>query len=204
VPLEALAETVHCYPDAGGGIPADCLAIRRGPEDRGGRQRSEGLGCLTISIRTMAISKFEGKVEIVTRRIKRDWSAAGRRAAAGAAVAVIYSSNKEGKPMKQIINWLDKFWIFESDIDYHLMRASMVIIFLFFGYQKWWNYEAQVLIPYISNRPLISWMYPSSESGVPVISWECRNGSLARFCSLDSGTRNSASLALGRDRFRSC
>jgi len=35
-----------------------------------------------------------------------------------------------------------------------------VIIFLFFGYQKWWNYEAQVLIPYISNGPLISWMYP--------------------------------------------
>jgi uncharacterized membrane protein YkgB len=108
----------------------------------------------------MAISKLTGKVAIVTRRIKRDWSAVGRRAAAGAAVAVIYSSNKEGKPMKQIINWLDKFWILESDIDYHLMRASMVIIFLFFGYQKWWNYEAQVLIPYISNGPLISWMYP--------------------------------------------
>ena len=36
----------------------------------------------------------------------------------------------------------------------------MVIIFLFFGYQKWIEYEAQVLIPYISNGPLISWMYP--------------------------------------------
>jgi uncharacterized membrane protein YkgB len=36
----------------------------------------------------------------------------------------------------------------------------MVILFLFFGYQKWFNYEAQVLIPYISNGPLISWMYP--------------------------------------------
>jgi uncharacterized membrane protein YkgB len=31
---------------------------------------------------------------------------------------------------------------------------------LFFGYQKWFEYEAQVLIPYISNGPLISWMYP--------------------------------------------
>src|SRR6516225_9635374 len=30
----------------------------------------------------------------------------------------------------------------------------------FFGYQKWWEYEAQVLIPYISNGPLIFWMYP--------------------------------------------
>lgn len=62
--------------------------------------------------------------------------------------------------MKQIITWLDNFGILESDLDYHLMRASMVILFLFFGYQKWFNYEAQVLIPYISNGPLISWMYP--------------------------------------------
>ena len=62
--------------------------------------------------------------------------------------------------MKQIINWLDKFGILESDLDYHLIRVSMVIIFLFFGYQKWFNYEAQVLIPYISNGPLIAWMYP--------------------------------------------
>jgi uncharacterized membrane protein YkgB len=36
----------------------------------------------------------------------------------------------------------------------------MVIIFFFFGYQKWFTYEAQVLIPYISNGPLIFWMYP--------------------------------------------
>jgi uncharacterized membrane protein YkgB len=36
----------------------------------------------------------------------------------------------------------------------------MVLIFLSFGYQKWFAYEAQVLIPYISNDPLISWLYP--------------------------------------------
>jgi uncharacterized membrane protein YkgB len=62
--------------------------------------------------------------------------------------------------MKQIINLLDRLGILESDIDYRLIRASMVIMFLFFGYQKWFNYEAQVLIPYISNGPLISWLYP--------------------------------------------
>jgi uncharacterized membrane protein YkgB len=33
-------------------------------------------------------------------------------------------------------------------------------IFLFFGYQKWFEYEAQALIPYISHGPLIFWMYP--------------------------------------------
>jgi uncharacterized membrane protein YkgB len=45
----------------------------------------------------------------------------------------------------------------------------MVIIFLFFGYQKWFEYEAQVLIPYISNGPLIWWMYPVF--GVRGASW---------------------------------
>jgi uncharacterized membrane protein YkgB len=30
----------------------------------------------------------------------------------------------------------------------------------FFGYQKWFNYEAQALIPYINHGPLIFWMYP--------------------------------------------
>ena len=43
-----------------------------------------------------------------------------------------------------------------EDLDYHLVRASMVIMFFFFGYQKWWPYEAERLVPFISNgvRPL--------------------------------------------------
>ena len=36
----------------------------------------------------------------------------------------------------------------------------MVLIFVLFGYQKWFEYEAQTLIPFISNGPLIWWMYP--------------------------------------------
>jgi uncharacterized membrane protein YkgB len=36
----------------------------------------------------------------------------------------------------------------------------MVIVFLFFGYQKWFQYEADVLVPYISNGPFIFWLYP--------------------------------------------
>src|SRR6516164_9344401 len=62
--------------------------------------------------------------------------------------------------MNLIINTLIKLGIAKRDLDYHFVRASMVIIFLFFGYQKWFQYEAQALIPYISNGPLISWMYP--------------------------------------------
>ena len=56
-------------------------------------------------------------------------------------------------------NWT-KSGLLTSDLDYHLVRASMVIMFLFFGYQKWWAYEAERLVPYISNGPLIWWLYP--------------------------------------------
>src|SRR5262245_27086980 len=56
-----------------------------------------------------------------------------------------------------------------KDLDYRIIRAAMVLIFLLFGYQKWFEYEAQGLIPYISNGPLISWMYPLF--GVRGASW---------------------------------
>jgi uncharacterized membrane protein YkgB len=62
--------------------------------------------------------------------------------------------------MNALINLLSRFGLLKEDVDYHLLRAAMVVIFLFFGYQKWFDYEAQVLIPYISHGPLIFWMYP--------------------------------------------
>src|SRR5258707_1637763 len=62
--------------------------------------------------------------------------------------------------MNALTSILIRFGLLKDDLDYHLLRASMVIIFLAFVYQKWWEYEAQVLIPYISNGPLIFWMYP--------------------------------------------
>jgi uncharacterized membrane protein YkgB len=62
--------------------------------------------------------------------------------------------------MNSLLTLLTKSGLLIEDLDYHVVRASMVIIFLFFGYQKWFEYEAQVLIPYISNGPLIAWLYP--------------------------------------------
>jgi uncharacterized membrane protein YkgB len=71
--------------------------------------------------------------------------------------------------MGLLVNALSKSGILKADLDYHLLRAAMVIIFFFFGYQKWWAYEAQRLIPYISNGPLIFWLYPAF--GVRGASW---------------------------------
>jgi uncharacterized membrane protein YkgB len=67
---------------------------------------------------------------------------------------------KESK-MNLIINTLIKLGIRKHDLDYHFIRASMVVIYLFFGYQKWFTYEAQALVPYFSHGPLIFWMYPA-------------------------------------------
>jgi uncharacterized membrane protein YkgB len=61
--------------------------------------------------------------------------------------------------MNSLIKTLAKSRLLNGDLDYHLVRASMVLIFVLFGYQKWFQYEAETLIPFISNGPLISWMY---------------------------------------------
>jgi uncharacterized membrane protein YkgB len=73
------------------------------------------------------------------------------------------------KAMNLLIKILTKFGLLKKDLDYHLVRASMVIIYFFFGYQKWFAYEAQELMPFISNGPLISWMYPVF--GIQGASW---------------------------------
>ena len=64
---------------------------------------------------------------------------------------------------------LQRSGILDSDIDYHIVRASMVIMFFFFGYQKWFSYEFERLVPFISNGPLIWWLYPAF--GVGGASW---------------------------------
>jgi uncharacterized membrane protein YkgB len=50
--------------------------------------------------------------------------------------------------------------LLSGDLDYHIVRASMVIMFFFFSYQKWFPYEFERLVPFISNGPLIWWLYP--------------------------------------------
>src|SRR5262249_55030212 len=51
--------------------------------------------------------------------------------------------------------------LLSEDLEYHLLRSAMVIIFCFFGYTKWHQYAAQLMIPFISNSPFIFWLYPA-------------------------------------------
>jgi uncharacterized membrane protein YkgB len=71
--------------------------------------------------------------------------------------------------MNALVKFLTRSGLLKGDLDYHLVRASMVLVFFLFGYQKWFAYEAQALIPFISHGPLISWMYPAF--GVRAASW---------------------------------
>ena len=90
--------------------------------------------------------------------------------------AVLRTEDSSGKAtasafaaiMNLLIEILTKLGLLKKDLDYHLVRASMVIIYFFFGYQKWFPYEAQG----------------------PVGFWGFRNGYLARSCSWDSGTKS--------------
>jgi uncharacterized membrane protein YkgB len=75
-------------------------------------------------------------------------------------LTTVSTTTSKDRGMNHLTGLLAKVGILKKDIDYHLIRASMVIIFLFFGYQKWFEYEAQALLPYIGNGPLIFWMYP--------------------------------------------
>ncbi len=96
------------------------------------------------------MDRFVGKTLIA-----RDGSGIGREAGAGL--------------LDPLVNILIKCGLLTEDLDYHIVRAAMVIIFFSFGYQKWWAYEAQRLIPYISHGPLIFWLYPVF--GVRGASW---------------------------------
>jgi uncharacterized membrane protein YkgB len=96
--------------------------------------------------------------------------------------------------MNHLVNALSRSGLLKDDLDYLLIRASMVIVFLLFGYQKWFEYEAKVLIPYISNGPLISWMYPAfgcckeqhilrekrNVDGFPIMAYSCDAGAALR------------------------
>jgi uncharacterized membrane protein YkgB len=50
--------------------------------------------------------------------------------------------------------------LLKKDLDYNLLRASMVIIFAWFGYDKWFDSEIRALAPLITHGPFIFWTIP--------------------------------------------
>jgi hypothetical protein len=96
--------------------------------------------------------------------------------------------------MNSLIKILAKSGLLTKDLDYHLVRASMVIIFFFFGYQKWFPYEFGRLVPFISNGPLIWWLYPVFGHAGASYFLVSRSGRSGPCYSRASGTSGSAFL----------
>lgn len=49
--------------------------------------------------------------------------------------------------------------LLDTPFEIAFLRWSMVLIFVLFGYAKWFEYEAQALIPLLSHSPILSWMH---------------------------------------------
>jgi hypothetical protein len=76
----------------------------------------------------------------VPRHTQRCWTLYG--------TMISFAARGESKDRRHKI--LVKLSVLKEDRDYHLIRASMLIIYFFFGYQKWFDYEAQGLIPFFT------------------------------------------------------
>lgn len=62
--------------------------------------------------------------------------------------------------MNYLANMLGRLGLLKRDLDYHLVRAAMVIIFAWFGYDKWWDAEIVGLLPFITHGPFTFWTVP--------------------------------------------
>ena len=62
--------------------------------------------------------------------------------------------------MNYLVDILGGSGLLKRDLDYHLLRAAMVIIFAWFGYDKWFESEIVGLLPLISHGPFIFWTIP--------------------------------------------
>jgi len=62
--------------------------------------------------------------------------------------------------MNVIAQLLGRSGLLKGDLEYHLLRAAMVIIFAWFGYDKWFDAEIEGLLPIITHGPFIFWTIP--------------------------------------------
>jgi uncharacterized membrane protein YkgB len=62
--------------------------------------------------------------------------------------------------MNYIVDILGRSGLLKRDLDYHLLRGAMVIIFAWFGYDKWFKAEIEGLLPLITHGPFIFWTIP--------------------------------------------
>ena len=62
--------------------------------------------------------------------------------------------------MNAIAQLFGRTGLLKTDFEYHMLRAVMVIIFAWFGYDKWFEAEIRGLLPIITHGPFIFWTIP--------------------------------------------
>jgi len=62
--------------------------------------------------------------------------------------------------MNFLIDKLAGSFLLRRDLDYHLLRTAMVVIFAWFGYDKWFEAEIRGLLPLITHGPFTFWTIP--------------------------------------------
>jgi hypothetical protein len=50
-----------------------------------------------------------------------------------------------------LIETLATMGLLKDDLHYHFIQSSIVIIYFFFGYQKWFDHEAKGLAPFFKH-----------------------------------------------------
>src|ERR1700754_3743126 len=68
--------------------------------------------------------------------------------------------SSRGIPMNAIARLLGRSGLLHRDLDHHFLRTAMVVIFAWFGYDKWFQSEITSLAPLITHGPLIFWTIP--------------------------------------------
>lgn len=62
--------------------------------------------------------------------------------------------------MNFLIDKLAGSGLLRRDLDYHLLWGAMVVIFAWFGYDKWFEAEIRGLLPLITHGPFTFWTIP--------------------------------------------
>jgi uncharacterized membrane protein YkgB len=75
--------------------------------------------------------------------------------------AAIKNVSRRAKYMSALIKILAKLGLFTKDLDYGLLRGSMIFIFYIFGFAKWHAYDVPLLTPLLTHGPLIFWLIPT-------------------------------------------
>ena len=61
--------------------------------------------------------------------------------------------------MKRFMNFILNLSASLKGLGVHLIRVSIFIIFIWIGGLKFWNYEAEGIVPFVANSPFMSFFY---------------------------------------------